>query len=425
MPGIVDYLAASERAGMIAHDHAVLADDDPVGISMDLDRTADGRRQHGVFVVVEAHGAGLRHRGGDAVEAVEAPGIGDQAGAFFLEHVPDRALALLGVPVCPGPGDALVGQPAVQILQRLEAEPRREEALAHQPDLVLNLPLLPARRRRAGLRLDEVMAAHLQESTVVATIPADEDRVHRRLHVVVDAARAGAAEEGERPVMRVEHHLLALARVGSHEEHPAVAKPHVRHLHRRGHPVEKNDLVAPVELVSLARREAQRDVGLGSSAAPFPLPCLRVPPHRTVAALIAEVAKLLEYPDQRQPLPLRLGSIRRQKPIQLFTPGAHPRIGLMLALVTELRLTRTQHFAHNLPRDLQLSADRLDRLPMNQRQPTYLCNRLHNQHPKHKCLRSNRRHFDDPTLRGPVWTKITPQTGSSFHEKAQFPRLQR
>src|SRR5690606_31649862 len=88
-------------------------------------------------------------------------------------------------------------------------------------------------------------------------------------------------------------------------------------------------------------------------------------------------------------------------------------------LVAELRLARTQNLAHHLPRDLQLPADRLDRLPLNQRQPTYLCYRLHNQHPKHKCLRSNRRHLDDPTLRGPAWTKITPQTGSSFHEKSQ------
>lgn len=222
------------------------------------------------------------------------------------------------------------------------------------------------------------------------------------------------------PVMRVEHHLLARARVRPHEEHPAVAKPHVRHLHRRGHTVEKNDLVAPVELVSLARREAQRDVGLRSSAAACPFPRLRVPPHRTVAALIAdEVAKLLEDPDQRQPLPQRLGRIRRQHPIQLFAPGSHPRIGLVFALVAELRLARTQDLAHNLPRDIQLPADRLDRLPLTQRQPTYICNRLHNQHPKQKCLRSKRTHCEDPTLRGPVWTKITPQTGPSFHEKSQ------
>lgn len=71
-------------------------------------------------------------------------------------------------------GNAFVGQPAVEILQRLEAQPRCEEALAHQPDLVLELPLLPAGRRCAGLRLDKVMPAHLRKAAVVAAIPADE-----------------------------------------------------------------------------------------------------------------------------------------------------------------------------------------------------------------------------------------------------------
>ncbi|MDR6305651.1 hypothetical protein GGQ85_003375 [Nitrobacter vulgaris] len=35
------------------------------------------------------------------------------------------------------------------------------------------------------------MAAHLHEAAVVSAILADEDRLHRRLHVVVDAATAG------------------------------------------------------------------------------------------------------------------------------------------------------------------------------------------------------------------------------------------
>ena len=99
------------------------------------------------------------------------------------------------------------------------------------------------------------MPAHLCEAAVVAAIPAGEDRIHRRLHVVVDAARAGPAEEGERPIMRVEHHLLRLARIGPHEEHPAVAEPHVRHLQGDRHAVQQDDLVAPVELVGLARRK--------------------------------------------------------------------------------------------------------------------------------------------------------------------------
>jgi hypothetical protein len=37
-----------------------------------------------------------------------------------------------------------------------------------------------------------VMAAHLQEAAVVEALLADEDRLHRRLHVVVDAAPEAA-----------------------------------------------------------------------------------------------------------------------------------------------------------------------------------------------------------------------------------------
>ena len=96
-----------------------------------------------------------------------------------------------------GVGDAPVDQPGVQFVVALEPQPRREEALAHEADLVLDLALLPAGRRRAGDRVDEVMGAHLQEAAIVLPVLADEDRLDRRLHVVVDAARAGALEEGE------------------------------------------------------------------------------------------------------------------------------------------------------------------------------------------------------------------------------------
>ena len=73
-----------------------------------------------------------------------------------------------------GVGDAAVEQPGVQLLVARHPQPRREEALAHQPDLVLDLALLPARRRRAGDRLDQVVAAHLQEAAVVLPVLADE-----------------------------------------------------------------------------------------------------------------------------------------------------------------------------------------------------------------------------------------------------------
>ena len=85
-------------------------------------------------------------------------------------------------------------------------------------------------------RLDQVVPAHLQEAAVVGPVLADEDRLDCRLHVVVEAAPAGALEEGKGPVVGVEDHLLGLARVGPHEEHPAVAEPDMGDLHGHRHP---------------------------------------------------------------------------------------------------------------------------------------------------------------------------------------------
>ena len=96
-----------------------------------------------------------------------------------------------------GVGDASVEQPGVQLLVVRHPQPRREEALAHQPDLVLDLALLPARSRRAGSGLDQVMAAHPQKASVELAVFADEHGIDRRLHVVVDAARAGAPEKAK------------------------------------------------------------------------------------------------------------------------------------------------------------------------------------------------------------------------------------
>jgi hypothetical protein len=52
-----------------------------------------------------------------------------------------------------------------------------------------------------------------------------------------------------------------VARIGAHEKHTAMAKPHMSYLHDCCHPPQQADFVAPVELVGFPRREAQRDVG--------------------------------------------------------------------------------------------------------------------------------------------------------------------
>ena len=70
------------------------------------------------------------------------------------------------------------------------------------------------------------MAAHLQEPAIVETLLADEDGRYRRLHVVVDAALACALEQGECPVVSVEHHLLRLARICYRPPAPQTAALH-------------------------------------------------------------------------------------------------------------------------------------------------------------------------------------------------------
>ena len=162
MPGIVDCLAAAEAAPMFADNRAVVADHNAIGprvrplagprtsSGLDLDRPADGTRGDRVLVVVEPHQAGLRDRGLRRVEPVEWPSNLHQLRALRLESLPDRAVGQLGMLVRFGVGDASIEQPGVQLLPRVRAsrgprtgsarhsQPRREEALAHDPDLVLD-----------------------------------------------------------------------------------------------------------------------------------------------------------------------------------------------------------------------------------------------------------------------------------------------
>jgi hypothetical protein len=154
-----------------------------------------------------------------------------------------------------------------------------------------------------------------QPDAVVLAVLADEHGLDRRLHVVVDAARAGALEEGEGTVVRVEHHLLGLARIGPHEQHPAVAQPDMRDLYGERRAVDQHDLVRPVELVGLTRRKAQRHIGFRHRRSALGTPPRRVTPDRVIAARVAQPAQLLEDPDQRQPLARRLCLITRQHPI--------------------------------------------------------------------------------------------------------------
>ncbi len=180
MPGIVGYLAATVFAGMLADDTAILAQNDALGVGVDLDRTADCASAHRVFVVVEPHQACLRYRGLLGMESVEATTIGNQLGPLLLEHFPYRSLGEFGMRMGFGVGDASVHQPSIEFVIGLAPQPRREEALTDEADLVLYLAFLPARGRRAGDRIHQMMRAHLQEAAIVLSLLADEVAVWRK-----------------------------------------------------------------------------------------------------------------------------------------------------------------------------------------------------------------------------------------------------
>jgi hypothetical protein len=189
-----------------------------------------------------------------------------------------------------GMGDAFIEQPRVHLVVGPEPQPWCEEALTDQPDLVLDMTLLPARCRRAGDWIDQVMAAHLQEAAIVEAVLADEDRLHRSLHVVVDAASAGPLEQSKGPVMGIEHHLLRLAWISAHEQHAAVTKPDMGNLHDHHHAAQQDNFVAPVELVGFSRGKAQRDIGCSRRLSMLLSPSSGIAAHGVVTTVIATPA---------------------------------------------------------------------------------------------------------------------------------------
>src|ERR1700748_233377 len=97
---------------MLGNDASVLPDYDAVGVSMDFDRPSDGTGRDRVFVVVEAHEAGLRYRGRYRMESVEPAGIGNEFWPFGFEHFPNRLFGQFRMPVRLGVGDAFASSHA-------------------------------------------------------------------------------------------------------------------------------------------------------------------------------------------------------------------------------------------------------------------------------------------------------------------------
>ena len=265
------------------------------------------------------------------------------------------------------------------------------------------------------------MAHQLLEAPIELAILADEDRLHRRLHVVVDAALRHALEELERALVRVEHHLLALAHVRPHERHPAVAQADLRHLHGHRHAVEHDDLVAPVELVSFARCKAQRHISRRHPLALAHRPCLRVAPNVVVAALVAGQTQLLEHPLVGQTLALGPVHVRREHHLQRRHERAQLRQRLLFANVLALRdLAATgagpNDVANRVARQLQLARNRLDLPALNEIRPPNPAHRVHSDHPRQTfCATHAHQVICTDKGWGQNCSPITPEQGSKLH----------
>src|SRR5271166_4753928 len=233
-----------------------------------------------------------------------------------------------------------------------------------------------------------MVRAHLQEAAIILARLANEDRPDRCLHVVVDAASADTAIEHERLIVRVKHQLLGLAEVGAHERHPAVRELHVRRLDGQRQTLKCDRLMAPVELVRLAGRKAQRYERLCRNPCPFVPPRSREPVHAVVGAVIAATTQLFEQPLGRPPFPPGQFGFFLQNPGQNLDPLAQFWRRLNATLIPELGRPPADHLAHRRARNRQRPHNLFDRQMPLEKSASYLSDLVHADHP-HKPLPAN------------------------------------
>ena len=186
-------------------------------------------------------------------------------------------------------------------------------------------------------------------------------------------------------------------------------------LHDHRHAAQQHDLVAPVKLEGLSRREAQRNVSRRRRLSAVLGPSPGIATHRIVTAVIAPLTQVLEQADQGQLLAGGLGRIAGQQCVELFCPSPEFRSGLDFTLVFERRLARPQHFADRVSGHLQVPRDLLDRLALDEVLAPNPRNRFHDQHPLTTRFESKREACNGHTSGGHFWTPIPQLRGSKLH----------
>ena len=97
--------------------------------------------------------------------------------------------------------------------------------------------------------------------------------------------------------MRMAHESMIFAAL-PRGHHAAVAEPDMGDLHRHRHAIDQDDLMAPVELIRLARRIIERHIGIRCDRSAGLRPGLGIAADSAVAAFISKRPNLFVNPDQ-------------------------------------------------------------------------------------------------------------------------------
>ena len=167
------------------------------------------------------------------------------------------------------------------------------------------------------------MRCHRREAQIDRPLLALLDLVHRRLHVVVDAAPGDAAQGRKRPQVGIEQHLMPLRRIRLKDEGATGAQFQMGREDLAPDAADDEMFLAPVELESFAQLELERNIrprhGLPAGVPP--------PPNEFGhPAVIALKSLRLEFREQLQRVPavtLRTPRIRLQHLEQPFSVRAN------------------------------------------------------------------------------------------------------
>ncbi len=123
------------------------------------------------------------------------------------------------------------------------------------PNILLDLPLLPAGRRITELGRKHVVVRHRLEADIDLTLFAAADAIDCGAHVVINSTRRHAAKDPEAVPVSVEQHLMGLQQVGSDQKGSAMGQLDMRDLQLRPLAADDGIVLAPIELECFAGSE--------------------------------------------------------------------------------------------------------------------------------------------------------------------------